>query len=1157
MPLQKFGQTWWGKAWLKALIQIDHGNRLPRGRAYARSGAVEQIRIIGNQIDAIVRGSQRFPYQVKIRFPAFTKQEKQILTRIVPEQTLMLTRLLNRELPPELESLVRSHGIQLFPESWNDLFMSCSCPDSAVPCKHLAAVIYMLANEIDKNPFLTFQLHDYDIRSIENAWLPAKAARLNILMFTELTVPEPIEPTRHEPVDSDYSTLPELSTWIMALLKSRPLFFDKDFKAILKTAYKTLVMQGRKPFFHPSAHALSPLPISRMTICLNSSGLFQQAVLTGENRIETNDFSEILSIFESLEPRIRNGLYPVMTGLDELLLFTRHCLEKGAFIPQLLQTGQDRYRIRWIPALMNESVRQLVYNLANGQTFPIIKIQDEGSRYQTPFEQTITLFSLIMDEFIVESNLYEDLKWRYASSRFSHKILELFFDQTDVTFGEFQEREIPQTIQQWFSKLTITHRDHVPLIRIVPENDQFIVDLHVEMRKSGKTVPLRTLLENSDLQEAKFEVLRDLSLLVEYFPQLETTIQSHGRVRPVFHAHDFKSVLLETLPVIRMFGIRVLMPRSLMSLIRPRLSLEIRRSRVQSTLSLEKTLAFDWKVAMGDQLMDPLEFREAVKHQSGLVKIRDQYVLIDQKEIDRILKQLNNPPELNHNDLLRSALTETYEEAHVGLTQEVYTWIRSLTASEPVESPEQLKSILRPYQETGFQWLVKNGRLGFGSLLADDMGLGKTVQVLTALLTFKIQGLLAAHKALVVVPTTLITNWVKEIEMFTPDLIPFIYHGQNRQFDPDHHDLVITSYGIVRSELKTFLDRSWYALVLDEAQNIKNPGTAQTRAVKKIRASVRIAMSGTPVENRLSEYWSIMDFVNRGYLGSLQKFNESFAKPIQLDHNHEKVEHFRKLTAPFILRREKTDKTIIRDLPEKIENNLYCHLTAKQAAIYQSVVNKMMDEIGSLKGIARRGFIFKLMTALKQICDHPVLYLKSGSSDPDLSSKTCLLWNILDTIHENNEKVLIFTQYREMGHLLTRFIQNKYRAPVLFLHGGIPRIQRDRMVTAFQTQRHVHTFLLSLKAGGTGLNLTAAQNVIHFDLWWNPAVEDQATDRAYRIGQTRNVMVYRLLNKGTFEEHIDEMLQDKKWLARMTIASGEKWIGELSDRELRDLVQLG
>ena len=1139
------------------MINIDYGNRLPRGRAYARSGAVEQIHINGNQIDARVRGSQRFPYHVRIQVPAFTEQKKRILTRSITEQTLLLTRLLNRELPAELESLVRSRGIQLFPESWNDLPMSCSCPDSAVPCKHLAAVIYMLANEIDKNPFLIFQLHDYEFRSLENSRFPAEATRLKILPFEDLTVPNPIAPEQQNLTDSDYSILPDLGTWIMALLKARPLFFDKDFRTILKTAYKTLAVQSRKPLFHQSANPPFLLSVSRMTIFLDDSGLFQRAVLAGENLFETTDLSEVLSVFENLEPRVRSGLYPVLAGLDELLLFTRNCLEKGAFIPQLIQTGSARYRIRWIPALVNELVQRLIYTLVDRLTFPIIEIRTPEPRYQTPFEQTITLFSLIMDEFIIESNLYEDLKWRHASSRFSHKILELFFDQTDVSFEEFQEREIPQTIQQWFSKLTITHRDYVPLIRIIPENDQFIVDLQVEMRKTGKTVPFRTLLEDPGQQEAKFEVLRDLSLLVEYFPQLESTVQSQGRIRPVFHAHDFKSVLLETLPVIRMFGIRILMPKSLMSLIRPRVSLEIKtRQPVNSTLNLEKTLAFDWKVALGDQLMDFEAFREAVKNQTGLVKIRDQYILIDQKEIDRILKQLNRPPDMNQNDLLKSALTETYEEAHVGLTPDVYAWLRSLKLSEPVDLPDQLTATLRPYQKTGFQWLVRNGKLGFGSLLADDMGLGKTVQVLTALLYFKRLGLSAERKALVVVPTTLITNWLKEIEQFTPSLKPFIYHGQKRQFEPDDYDLVITSYGIIRSELKTFVKEKWYALILDEAQNIKNPGTAQTRAVKKIEAPVRIAMSGTPVENRLSEYWSIMDFINRGYLGSLQKFNDTFARPIQMDHNYEKIEHFRKMTAPFILRREKTDKAVIRDLPEKIENSLYCHLTPKQAAVYQSVVDSIMENIKMLKGISRRGMVFKLMTALKQICDHPCLYLKAGDTNPELSSKTELLWNLLDTIYENNEKVLIFTQYREMGHLLDRFISSKYDLPVLFLHGGTPRVQRDRMVDTFQNQRHVRTFILSLKAGGTGLNLTAAQNVIHFDLWWNPAVEDQATDRAYRIGQTRNVMVYRLLNEGTFEERVNEMLQNKKWLARMTVTPGEKWIGELSDRELRDLVKL-
>ena len=407
-----------------------------------------------------------------------------------------------------------------------------------------------------------------------------------------------------------------------------------------------------------------------------------------------------------------------------------------------------------------------------------------------------------------------------------------------------------------------------------------------------------------------------------------------------------------------------------------------------------------------------------------------------------------------------------------------------------------------------------------------------------------------------VVPTTLLTNWQKEMNRFAPALRWHTYHGSQRSFPDDVFDVLLTTYGIVRSDAKKLADIKWHSIVIDEAQNIKNPGTAQTKALKKLKSDIRIAMSGTPVENRLSEYWSIMDFTNKGYLGSLKPFLKEYSYPIEVEQDQHQLEKFKRVMSPFILRRLKTDKRIITDLPDKITTDEFCHLTKEQAAVYQNVVDEIMRKVEEKDGIERHGLVFKLIMALKQICNHPVQYLKRGNAEIALSGKATRLMELLDRLYEQHEKVLIFTQFREMGTLLQQFIGNTHYTTPLFLHGGSSRKQRDQMVDDFQQRPEINTMILSLKAGGTGLNLTAANHVVHYDLWWNPAVEAQATDRAYRIGQQRNVFVHRLITEGTFEEKINQMLIEKRDLADMAVSQGEQWIGELSNRELKGLFTL-
>ncbi len=472
--------------------------------------------------------------------------------------------------------------------------------------------------------------------------------------------------------------------------------------------------------------------------------------------------------------------------------------------------------------------------------------------------------------------------------------------------------------------------------------------------------------------------------------------------------------------------------------------------------------------------------------------------------------------------------------------------------------PAGLQATLRPYQQRGYAWLWRNASLGLGSVIADDMGLGKTLQVLALLLRLKQDGALADGRALVVVPTSLLTNWQKEAERFTPGLSVAVFHGAKRELSKARPDVLLTTYGVARSEAATLKTMTWRIVVVDEAQNIKNPAAAQAKAVKAIPAASHVAMSGTPVENRLLEYWSIMDFAQRGYLGGPTHFAREYATPIQTHRDAAAAERLRKVIAPFMLRRLKSDKTVISDLPDKIEQDQYCTLSRAQAALYETVVREGMKAIaGESDTFQRQGLVLQLILALKQVCNHPAHYLKQGAADPAASGKAERLLDLLHEITSGQEKALVFTQFREMGDLLVRMLRDVQGREPLFLHGGVARAKRDQLVERFQNEPGQRVFLLSLKAGGTGLNLTAASHVVHFDLWWNPAVEAQATDRSHRIGQRRKVQVHRFITRGTFEERINDMIRSKRELAELTVGTGETWVGQLPTEELKALFQLG
>ena len=1169
---KSYGNTWWGKQWLNALNHIDFSNRLPRGRTYANKGLARDIEIEGNKISANVQGSRPRPYKVSFTVPPFSNKEKAKIVEAVIEHPMHLSALLNRQLPPELMEISAKSGVSLFPNSWNDIEGSCSCPDWAVPCKHMAAVIYLIANEIDQNPFLVFELHEFDLfAALKKAGYTTQEHQdIRILSLARLweDLTDEIQPSK-QPVlgldQIDFSVIPSLKEDLMAILSDQPVFFPAgNFKKILSANYDHLAknLQKNKIAETPStALDIQKDSIEDLEIILSEKGKFLDVSFRDKTDKVLFNFEKIEELTNWLDTLsfLRVQQYaPALRGLWITWVYAKQLAKQGAIIPQFLVDENEQYIVRWIPALLNSVVKNL-HDLMGALIPKNILFYKAKTKIKQPIlaDFFTALTSVFITDLVTKNAKVKDRLWPI-------EVVQLFFNQKSESFNDYETKDYPIAIQLWLNKFYMVEKDFVPVIKVDDSEEGFALEVAFEDKRK-KTRPvfgLKALLEKKQYADIRMDALRDLAMLSEYFSGIGDLVKLKGKAPLLFDEIEFVEILFKILPTIRLFGIKVVLPKALRKILKPQLSMKVSAEnsgvvKKKSVVNLDELLNFDWRIALGDATISRAEFLKMIKRFKGIVRYQNQYLFFDEAEIAKLIQALENPPELDGHELLQIALADDYKGASIELTPELRALMDELLNTETIEPPISLEATLRPYQQRGYEWLYKNTRLGFGSLLADDMGLGKTLQVITTLLKLKEEGSFDEQKALVIVPTTLLTNWDKEIKKFGPELITHIYHGPNRKLKPiEEADVLLTTYGVARGEVAKLQKYHWLVMVIDEAQNIKNPATAQTKAIKKLKVPVKIAMSGTPVENRMSEYWSVFDFANKGYLGTLKKFKDEYAKPIEADRDLVKLEKFKKITAPFIMRRVKSDKSIIKDLPEKIEQDQFCQLTPEQAAIYQNIVDKTMKRVETAEGAERKGLVLMLITALKQICNHPYQYLKKGDKAANLSGKTMLLFQLLQQILDNGEKTLIFTQYQQMGSLLQELLADNFALNAPFLHGGISRKGRDAMVEDFQNNRSTRVMILSLKAGGTGLNLTEASNVIHYDLWWNPAVEAQATDRAYRIGQKRNVMVHRFITQQTFEEKINELLNSKKELANLTVANGEKWIGNYDNEELRELVSL-
>lgn len=597
-------------------------------------------------------------------------------------------------------------------------------------------------------------------------------------------------------------------------------------------------------------------------------------------------------------------------------------------------------------------------------------------------------------------------------------------------------------------------------------------------------------------------------------------------------------------------------------------------------------MSFRWHLSTIREKVSEQEWNQLVNAKTPLVQFRGQWMELDQEKMQQMLEfwktQQRENPELSLIDFLKLTAGGADEELEIecvasghgkatrqNALSDILTKLSDKSQLQPVDDPETFQGRLREYQKRGVSWLQYLEQIGLNGCLADDMGLGKTVQVIARLVQERER--LQQEKGtnipptLLIAPTSVLGNWFHELHKFAPQLKATIHHGGDRVKDTKpfkkvcrDHDIVITSFALARKDAKLFNDIQWHRIVLDEAQNIKNPKAALTKSILKLSAPHRLALTGTPIENRLLDLWSIFNFLNPGYLGTQAQFRRSFELPIQKNNDPRRSATLKKLVEPFILRRVKTDQSIIKDLPDKVEQKLFCNLTKEQASLYEAVVKDVEEQLKRVEGIQRKGLILGTLTKLKQVCNHPMQFLQDGSDfTKERSHKLSRLTDMVEEVMEEGESLLVFTQFTELGAALEKYLRHSRHYNTYYLYGGTSRKKREAMITEFQDpETEPSIFVLSLKAGGVGITLTKANHVFHFDRWWNPSVEDQASDRAFRIGQKKNVFVHKFVAIGTMEERIDEMIEDKKKLAGAIVGSDESWLTELDNDAFRRLIAL-
>lgn len=877
-----------------------------------------------------------------------------------------------------------------------------------------------------------------------------------------------------------------------------------------------------------------------------------------------------------------------MIRLMKIVLYT---IRTEQFLPSIEEdVAEGAYYAKWIHSpdkLIDQTLRELAEHMP-GTLYCVVHPKSKKP-LKGPGQTAMDLYNFLLNKY-----LKENIKKTVPNKKDSLHDLWLAALPADPGIIEYEPHRdlaiFEKQLEKWRKKLELFRSSSFRIgLRLVepekPDTPFWKAEYFVQPKDDPSlTISVEEALQQGSAGHEYFKqknenpvefIFTSLGKLHELCPLLRAEETDHFLDKDL-SSQEVVEILQKYASLLESIGIQLLLPAGIFVKNQPdRLSLKITAKspsmRAKAGLSLETLAAFDYKLAIGDIELSDKELQTLASLKSPLVQIGKKWRYIDAWQISEAIKYLKNKKEekLSYRDLLKYSMgteqigseIDVSEVRSNGLFKELLTVLHQRDKMKLLAQPDGFQGTLRKYQAKGFSWLSHLQKYKLGACLADDMGLGKTIQALAFLLHEKKKG--EKKPVLLVCPTTVINNWKNETERFTPDLKIYVHHGTNRkerkdfQKNIEQESLVITSYGLLQREAALLKKIKWSTIILDEAQNIKNPTTKQSKAARSLHADFRIALTGTPIENHVGDLWAIMDFLNPGYLGTQSSFKKTFHTPIHKYNDEEAEEKLRKLTEPFILRRLKTDAKIIADLPDKIETKQYCNLTKEQVSLYQAAVDALGQNITDSEGIERKGLILSSLVKLKQICNHPAHFTKDRQNLVERSGKLKRVTEIIAELKENKEHVLVFSQFTEMGEILKEYFQNHFGEEVFFLHGKLSRKKRDHMIDRFQNDPHAPSiFILSLKAGGTGITLTRANHVIHFDRWWNPAVENQATDRAFRIGQKKNVQVHKCIVSGTLEEKIDKIIERKEDVVNRIVKTGDKWLSEMNNEELLDLVSL-
>jgi len=1129
----QYGTTTWGAALLKVLESKTDSGRLSRGKSYANTGKVYDVLVEDSHIAAKVEGNYSPFYSTNMDFGAFSIKEIESIKQILEKHPLVLASIMNGNLSKDFLLLLQEQGITLF----KNFSMGCTCPDfwGDYACKHIAGLYYIAVKEMDKNPFILFSLRGFDLVKAYN-------------IENEISITYPLTLISHtkEEVSRESFEMLKLNDntgFILSMLSDNPPFASIDYKEVMEEFYKKVpraLVQNISPVQTTHIEDIERLfKNADFTFLLereiyaggftvtnpllaDSQNLFADYDVSLEKETLIISTQTLFSLFLSFKDSEGSESYSYLFYLFRVVYMM---IEAKAFVPAVVESEKG-FLIAYKVLYAIPEVKQQMGALS--RLAP--KMLQYKNVYLNQSSTTEAILSATISDFVA-GMAFEHKKQKNNPP----KISASFFQAELFMVKDFTEKNMASAVYNYFSIFDIVKSKYRYKMYIGKEETYFLeIKVHYEEKEY--------LLQQSLSTLNKMEILKFISFVNTYLPQSSQLIECDS---VTLSQAELEIFLLETSEIIRNLGIDIVLPKELKNLLRPKLSLKVSSTakNLQSFFDLRSMLQYDWQIAIGDETLSMEEFERLVSSGKALIEFKDNFVVISAKEAQNIFAEVQRRKSLNHFDVLHATLS-----GEAFLTKELEAYIDELLSPKEIPVPTTLKATLRAYQERGFSWNINNLLNGFGTVLADDMGLGKTIQAICTVLYLKEQGFIQ-KRIVIVVPTSLLNNWEKELQRFAPSLSYFSYYGLGRELQES--DILITTYDIVRRDLPKLKKEKIDCLIIDEAQKIKNQNTEISKAVKSLKVKYKIALSGTPVENNLSELWSIFDFALPKYLKSLKEFQKYYAKDIEIKKDTYKAQKLKKITSPFMLRRLKTDKNIAPDLPEKIIIDEYSTMSKEQAALYQSVVDESFRTMQEEESTG--ALVLKLIISLKQICNHPRNFDKTSPIDPKLSGKAQQLLALLETILQRNEKVLIFTQYVEMGDILVKMIEDVLLTTPLFLEGSLSKKKRDALVESFQNDPKHKIFILSLKAGGVGLNLTAANHVIHYDLWFNPAVENQATDRAFRIGQKRNVSVYRFITKESFEEKIDKMIKSKQALSDLSVSIGENWLGKMDKEELREI----